>query len=139
MRKRLLSFKALVLAALLAIPAVAYAATVVSSSVKMPGVPWLYVSSSCPAGSTVTVEADTTGTGNSRKSFVHKMAIAGANTFVLVRVTKSGQAVYVDLVGDATIVSLSTTATSMNITTTGHPSAAKDATDTAALVAAGGS
>lgn len=133
------SIRFLVLAILIALAGTAYAATVVSSSIKITGAPQIYITSSCPSGSTVSVSADTTGTGNSKKAFVHKFTIGGVETDVLVRVQSTGHGLFIDLVGNATISSLSTSAASLNITTAGHPSPTEDATDTAALVAAGGS
>lgn len=133
------SIRLLILAIIVALGATAYAATVVSSTMKVSGAPRIYVTSSCPDGSTVEVTADTTGSGGSKKATIHKFTIAGAETDILVRVQSTGHGLYVDLVANATISSLSASVTSMSLTTSGHPTPAKDATDTAALVAAGGS
>lgn len=129
----------LALLVVLAVCIAADAATIVHSEASMIGLHKLYVTSTVPAGATVAVTADTTGSGGSKKAMIHKFTVGGNEFDVLIRVQTTGHGVYVDLVGDATITSLSTTAASLNITTSGHPTPAKDATDTAALVAAGGS
>lgn len=118
---------------------VAFAATIGSSTATMTGLPPVIVTTSGPAGSTIAVSADTTGTGSSKKAMVHKITIGGTEMDVLVRLQITNHGLYVDLIADATITSLSTSTGSMSLTTSSHPAPAKDATDTAALVAAGGS
>ncbi len=116
----------------------AYAATLVTSDGTMLGLKHVYVTSKCAAGSTVAVTGALTG-GSAKKAMVHKFTVAGAELDVLVRIQHTAHGVYIDLVGDATITSLSTTVLGMSLTTPNHPTPAKDTHDTAALVAAGGS
>lgn len=133
------SLRALVMIVILVAAASAFGATIVSSTANVTGLPMITVTSAGPSGSTVAVSADTTGTGATKKAMVHKFTIAGNEVDVLIRIQPTPHGLYIDLVADATITSLSTSTGSMSLTTASHPSATKDATDTAALVAAGGS
>lgn len=118
--------------------AFAFAATIGSSTVQVTGLPDIYVTSQGPSGSTVTVLADPKG-GSTKKAFVHRVTIGGVERDTLIRFETTTHGIYVDLVSDATITSLSTSTGSMSLTTASHPSPTKDAADTEAMVAAGGS
>lgn len=79
------------------------------------------------------------GTLADRASFVAVVSVGGMPVTALVRVTRSQRGTHLDLVLDPTIADLSSRATALNLTGLSHPAAARDATDTVALVAAGGS
>jgi len=116
----------------------AFAATIVSSDALVLGVPHVYVTSKTASGGTVATTGAITGS-SSKKAHVVKFTVGGTELDVLVRIEVTKNGTFIDLVGDATITSLSTTVLGMNLTTSGHPSPTKDSVDTTALVSAGGS
>ena len=133
------SMKFFLLAVVLVIGAgIAFAATIQTSTVQVTGLPNVYVTSQGPSGSTVVVSSAPKG-GANKKAMIHKVTIGGTDRLYLVRIENTSRGIFVDLVSDATITSLSTTAASLNLTTPSHPSPTKDSADTEALVAAGGS
>ena len=74
-----------------------------------------------------------------RASYVTVATVNGMPVAALVRVTEHSRGLFVDLVLDSDVANLSSRATALAITGVNHPAAARDAEDTVALVAAGGS
>ena len=74
-----------------------------------------------------------------RQSYVAACTVNGMPVVALVRVTHGPRGTFVDLVMDSDVANLSSRATALSITGQNHPASVRDAADTAALVAAGGS
>lgn len=88
---------------------------------------------------TSSVLATDVGSSASKRDVAMKWVINGMDIHVLMRVEQTPSGLFIDLIADNAIGELSTRVTALSITTNSHPTAGRDAIDTATLVAAGGS
>ena len=125
---------------LLAVVGVALGASSATTRVTMQAFPNVHVTTAGPAAATITVTGTDSGGRPTKRSIVQKWTIGGNETDVLIRLQHANGALYVDLIADATISSLSTTLNSLDLTNTtiGHPKPTKDDVDSTAITAAGG-
>lgn len=129
-----------VFALLLVAAQIVWAATVASTTARLQAFP-ITVTSQGASGTTVAEGgADTTGNPN-KAAIVHEWTVNGQDVVVLVRAQYANGRLWLDLVSDASIASLTDTVTGLDLdeAVIGHPAPAKDATDASAMVAAGGS
>lgn len=107
------------------------------TSLKLAGLPPVVITTSAQAATVLATDA---GTNASKRVHVVKLTnVNGVENVLLIRVQRATNGLFVDVVLEATIGEVSTRSTATTLTGSSHPSPTKDAIDTAALVAAGGS
>lgn len=139
MRRHVYPILAVVVVLLLAGVALA-ASQATSKGLRLNGMP-LSVTSICSTTQTATVLGADSDKNQSKHAFVHRVTVGSQEVDMLIRVEHvPGRGIFVDVVSEATVSSLSTLVQNMTLTTApGHPATTKDHVDKEALVAAGGS
>jgi len=117
------------------------AATNSTQTVRLQGIGPVLVTAQGATGETVAVTGIDTSESPSKKCIVQRLNVAGNDVYLLLRFEHKNGALWIDVVGDSSVSSLSATVTSLSLSsvTIGHPSPARDLIDTSAIVAAGGS
>lgn len=128
--------RAILLALMVAIPAVAWAATEATTKLDMAGGP-VHLSIN---GTTVVVEGVDSAGNAAKRSAVISCVVSGQPVVLLLRLQRAGNGEFIDILADNTVGNVDTLLGSLDLSDTvvGHPAPASDSVDDSAITAAGG-